>query len=184
VPATEGIAVVYDFGGTTTKHAIAEYHGGQLTRLRLLPSVATPTVARTLAEDEAAVGRMLADFMSNLMAQDLQELRSEGTEASQELVAAVASYIGDNHPKEYVGAGYMTLRHVAPNAGAWLTTVVSERLDRSVEVTLLHDGTAAARMFAGQDSTAVILLGTWLGVGFAPPTQDGLRPLATELAVS
>jgi hypothetical protein len=49
-------------------------------------------------------------------------------------------------------------------------------------VALIHDGTAAARAYAGEMRAAVITLGTALGVGF-PPTSGGLRPIASFFAV-
>jgi hypothetical protein len=47
-------------------------------------------------------------------------------------------------------------------------------LNRSTAVDLLRDGTAASHAYAGTANTAVITIGTALGVGFAPPAQ-GLR---------
>jgi hypothetical protein len=179
--ATDGVALVYDFGGTTAKHGLGTYVDGKLIGLRLLPPISTPASARMLAEDEAAVGHTLAVFICNSIVQDWGALQSEGKAPLRKVTASVASYVKDNHPEDYTAAGYMTLRHIAPNAGKWLTKAISARVGHDIDLTLMHDGTAAARTFAGQDNTAVILLGTWLGVGFAPPSQDGLRPLAPEL---
>jgi len=47
----------------------------------------------------------------------------------------------------------------------------------------LHDGTAAARAYAGEANAAVITLGTALGVGF-PSRYDRLRPLEPGFSVS
>jgi hypothetical protein len=179
--ATEGVALVYDFGGTTAKHAFGTYADGKLMGLRLLPPTSTPASARMLAEDEAAVGHTLADFICNSIVRDWRALQSEGKAPLRKVTASIASYVKDNHPKDYAAAGYMTLRHIAFNAGEWLTKAISARLGHEIDLTLMHDGTAAARTFAGQDRTAVILMGTWLGVGFAPTSQDGLCPLAPEL---
>ena len=181
--AIDGMALVYDFGGTTAKHALGVYADGDLIGLRLLPPISTPPAARVLADDEAAVGHTLADFICNSIVRDWRALQSEGRAPLRKVTASIASYVKDNHPKDYRAAGYMTLRHIALSAGEWLTRAISARLRHDIDLTLMHDGTAAARTFAGQDGTAVILMGTWLGVGFAPPSQVGLRPLAPELQV-
>ena len=53
---------------------------------------------------------------------------------------------------------------------------VSAELDRRISVKLLHDGTAAATTYAGERHTAVITIGTALGIGF--PSEDaGLSAL-------
>jgi hypothetical protein len=49
-------------------------------------------------------------------------------------------------------------------------------------ILLHHDGSAAATFYAGSAHTAVITVGTALGIGFAPPA-GGLRPLAKRLEV-
>jgi hypothetical protein len=176
------VGLVYDFGGSLAKHAIATHYSGQLTGLRLLPPVATPSLARSLREDEAAVGRALADFLTRLIVRDWQAVRVQGVSPSPRVIACIASYVSDNHPKEYPGAGYPSLRHVGANAGHWLSEVVSREIGTDVDIALLHDGTAAARVFAGQPHTAVLMLGTWLGVGFAPPV-DSLTPLSPAFEV-
>ena len=45
-----------------------------------------------------------------------------------------------------------------------------------------HDGDAAAAALAGQPHTAVIMLGSALGVGFVPPGKR-FRPLAPDFKV-
>ena len=44
---------------------------------------------------------------------------------------------------------------------------------------LIHDGTAAGGSVASDEPTAVIMLGTSIGVGFAP-AADSVRPLAPD----
>ncbi|HMA33648.1 MAG TPA: hypothetical protein VKY74_04130 [Chloroflexia bacterium] len=77
---------------------------------------------------------------------------------------------------------YAQLHTLTDNLGAWLAQQISRRIGRAVAVELVHDGTAAARAYAGAPRTAVIMLGTALGVGFAP--EAPLGPVAPDLDVS
>jgi hypothetical protein len=52
---------------------------------------------------------------------------------------------------------------------------LAARLDRFRSLALLHDGLAAASVYAGRPRTAVLTLGTSIGVGYVPPAR-GLRP--------
>ncbi len=64
----------------------------------------------------------------------------------------------------------------------WLAARLSERMEEPVELTLLHDGTAAARADGEAANAAVITLGTALGIGF-PCGAAALRPLSPVFAV-
>jgi hypothetical protein len=79
----------------------------------------------------------------------------------------------DGQPYQRQGGAYTGLRLISPHVQRALSEAVGAQLGLPIAIRLLHDGTAAAANFAGQPHTAVILLGTALGVGFAPPT-DGL----------
>jgi hypothetical protein len=46
----------------------------------------------------------------------------------------------------------------------------------------LHDGTAAAHIYAGSTNAAVIVMGTAMGLGFPPPA-DGLCRLPADVRI-
>jgi hypothetical protein len=98
-------------------------------------------------------------------------------------VAVLASYLRDGQPLARQGGIYAALNTLAPNLARWLGDRLAAELGRPFALTLLHDGTAAARACAGTPQTAVITLGTSLGVGFAPPGGDE-RPLAPGFTVA
>ena len=54
------------------------------------------------------------------------------------------------------------------------------RTGRRLPVQLIHDGTAAAALHAGQPDTAVIVAGTALGVGFPQADASELWPVAVD----
>jgi hypothetical protein len=165
VPPGYDTAAVLDFGGTTIKRAVAHYTAGSLVRLALLPSVPTGFAALEPLPPAEQQAR-LAGHMAAVLAATWQAAAAAGTRPAPVLPAGIAAYVADNQPMDYQRGLYSDLRAWSPNLGTWLGAQVSTQVGAAVTVTLIHDGTAAARVYAGQDHTAVILLGTALGVGF------------------
>jgi hypothetical protein len=88
----------------------------------------------------------------------------------------MACYLDEGQPYLSEGGCYGRLQGLADNLQAHLAEEIGRRLGCPVYLRLLHDGSAAAA-YAGAERTAVIMLGTALGVGF-PPVEEGLRPVA------
>jgi hypothetical protein len=183
-PEDAASALVFDFGNSNVKHGIAHYEWGTVTRLAVRGQVRTQGLPDEIAgTSHPADARRIADFMAGVIASDWREAVAAGEAPSAHIVASIACYLRDGRPLDY-DAGYASLRLLSDNAAAYLSQAVSERVGREVRVTLSHDGTTAARVYAGQPHTAVIMLGTWLGVGFAPEDASGLRPLASGFEVT
>jgi hypothetical protein len=169
VPPGYTTAAVVDFGGTAIKRGVAHFAAGALSELRLLSSVPTDFMALEplpLAEQLAVLGARMAAAL----AETWRAAAAAGPPAPV-LTASIAAYIEDNQPMHYQRGLYSEMRALSPNLGAWLAERVSAAVGQPVTVHLIHDGTAAARVYAGQPQSAVILLGTALGVGF-PPAED------------
>jgi hypothetical protein len=176
-------ALVFDFGSTNVKHGIASFRDGAVVRLSLEPPIATDGLPDELSgtSDLTAVQR-LANFMTSVMCDDWREAVAAGRVPCNQIVVSIACYVRDGQPLAY-DAGYASLRLLSDNAAHYLSQAVSAAVGSEVNVSLAHDGTTAARVVAGQPRTAVIMLGTWLGVGFAPEDASGLRPLAPAFEV-
>ena len=101
---------------------------------------------------------------------------------SHRIALSLACYLKHNHPLDYAAVGYMAIRHIGANAGEMIAQGISERVGEPMEVTLIHDGTAAGRALAGRGADVVIMLGTWLGLGFVPD-EHSLVPLGESLVV-
>jgi hypothetical protein len=181
VPAGAPAAIVFDFGQTAIKRAQAVYQDGALIRLRPLPTIRSGfgNASGDLSPEEVAA---LGERMVAVFAETWRAAQAEGITPAPVLVASLAAYIRDNQPLLRQGGPYSELRILAPSAGAWLAERVSSRLGRRVEVVLVHDGTAAARAYAGEPRSAVITLGTALGIGFPPPAA-AVHPLAPGFRV-
>jgi hypothetical protein len=108
--------------------------------------------------------------------------QEQGVTPAPMLVASLAAYVRDNQPLLRQGGPYSQLHILSASLGEWLAKQVSNRLGQEIAVALVHDGTAAARAYAGQPRSAVITLGTALGIGF-PPAATALRPVVPGFRV-
>lgn len=180
-PPGHTAAVVLDFGQSFVKRAWAVYENGALAALRLLPAVPTGFAALRSHPVPDQIPRV-AEFMIAVLAQTWRAVAAESGAPAPVLVVSIAAYVAGNHPVRTQLGAYAQLCDLTPNLGGWLAAESSARIDRSVAVELIHDGTAAARVYAGQPHSAVIVLGTALGVGFPPPAV-GLRPVARGFRV-
>ncbi len=152
--------LVFDFGQTAVKRAIAQspHH------LDLLPSLPTPCAA---APDAAA----LRDRLIDIVADTWTAAAAQAIPLADSLAIVLACYLLNGQPRPEDWGCYGRLQQFAPHLQTYLSQQISQRLNRPLRVTLLHDGQAAAMPFAGQAQTAVITFGTALGIGF-PPASD------------
>ncbi len=152
-------AYVLDFGGTAVKRGRAIYGENELLALEELPAL--PMKARK----PTVLFKFLVDTMANA------KVDHDGV-----ILASLATYLDDNG---HIQAGergiYGELAQTSTNLQAELTAAVSKKLRKPVTVRLFHDGSAAATVYAGMPRCAVVMMGTALGIGFPPPTNEGLR---------
>lgn len=182
VPGISRCALVFDFGQTYVKRAHVRYEERALVALHILPPIATIVDPAYHAEAELRIqSAALAQWMADIMAETWLAC-AVNSAPEPTIVASIASYIVDNHPIPRQGGPYAALHTLSPPLGSWLASEISRQIGRSINVELLHDGTAAARRYVGANQTAVIMLGTALGVGFAVANED-LRPLADIFSI-
>ena len=181
VPAGDPAALVFDFGQTAVKRARAVYQDGTLTALHLLPAIPAG-FDNAGAELSGAKVAALAERVVAVLVATWGAAQEHGVTPAPVLVASIAAYVRDNQPLLRQGGPYSHLHILSASLGAWFAEQVSKRLGQEIGVALLHDGTAAARAYAGEPRSAVIMLGTALGIGF-PPAATALRPVAPGFRV-
>ncbi|MCU0514939.1 MAG: hypothetical protein MUE40_20475 [Anaerolineae bacterium] len=166
-------ALVLDFGGTSVKHGLARYRDGQLVRLERLPDRPTPALAR---HHPADLEHLLYDFIVPVVVDDWTQTIPHSTRIPISLAAYIDAH---GQPCRRQGSPYAALVELTDN----LQRTLSERISRAtgcrLEVQLIHDGTAAASACPG---TTVIVMGTALGVGYAPAVPNPLQ-LAPEFTL-
>ncbi len=171
-------ALVMDFGGTRIKRARAIYTDQGLAALNIYPACPTDWDAITAS---TAVPRERAARLLERMVDAAVEAWP-GADCTT-LVASIAAYVTNGQPQEYQGGGYVLLRDLSDNAARLLADQLSTRLNTPIRVTLQHDGSCAAAVYAGDVDAAVITMGTALGIGF-PPSVGRVRPFAPQFVFS
>jgi hypothetical protein len=173
-------ALVFDFGSTLIKRARAVYQGDQLSELFCLPPRPTGWAKIDQPSDDPihrATQRL--ERMVTVIAETWST--AQALPAGPALVS-IAAYVRAGHPLPGQGGGYYQLRCLTDNVQTELGRRVCVQLDRTIDLLLLHDGTAAATAYAGMKDTVVIMVGTALGVGF-PPSVERPRGISPNLAV-
>lgn len=182
-PAGCRTALAFDFGATAVKRAVVLYEGEQLMRVASFPS--RPSLCWVTPHGGMFAGHSAAQLqqMARLMAATWHAAREAGFTPEPVFCVALATYLyrGQPYPQE-AGSCYGRLQELG-HVPTVLTGALSRLLGMSVELRLLHDGTAAAAVFAGVPRRVVITLGTAIGHGFPPPA-GGLRPLGHRVEVA
>ncbi len=179
-PGADAVALL-DFGSTHIKRAWADYQAEQLAALGRLGGLPVPWASvRTLDETTPAQVAGLIGDMASIIAGTYRALRGMGIVPGETIPVCVAAYVKDGNPLLTQAGIYMQTNLVTGDLEGELSRRVSAQLGSAARVKLLHDGTAAATAYAGQTHTAVITLGTALGIGF-PGAAAGLRAIHPDL---
>lgn len=159
-----------DFGHTLIKRAVLTYVDGTLTNLGPLSPRLIDWRTIDPGQDEAALGRAVLALLADAIA----EIAAEAPHVEPLALVSVAAY---KQRGRLVGNGpYATIHAAAgdlPAAGI-ISAAASDRAGHPLSVQVIHDGTAAALAHAGSAHSAVIVMGTALGVGFPPADVAGL----------
>jgi hypothetical protein len=172
--AAGAVAAVADFGGTQAKRGLAAYAvDGSLQRLEVFTS-------RSLAALNAPGKTVdLAAAMVAILAETLRHI-PEGQLLIPQILVSLAAYVQDGKPLDLERGGYYALNKLSSDISAWFSEQVSFASGRAVVVEFLHDCDAAAVALAGRERSAVLMLGSALGVGFVPP-EEGYRKVSPNV---
>jgi hypothetical protein len=177
LPPSTRHSVCLDLGQTLVKRACLTVTAGTITRARHYPSLAPEwdELGDTGVPD-AACGQQVLDFVVDTIVQTLHESEKDGLDAGEDMMLSVAAYVRGGRP---LGTGpYAQMGTLAADTQGLLADAVARRIGKTVRAHLIHDGTAAAALYAGVPQAAVITVGTALGIGFPPINDEGLRALS------
>jgi len=180
-------AIVLDFGGTTIKRAHATYTGGVLASLNILSPLPTTHLSLGRSSEppgDTEIAYQFAERMADIIAATWRAATSPGFPLIPHVVVSLACYVRDGHPLLRQSGRYTDLCALPQPAAHYLSRLLTNRIGQDVAITLLHDGTAAARTYAGVSHAAVIMLGTALGIGFPPPAIGARRPLSPHFSIT
>lgn len=180
-PCCTKAMIVFDFGQTAIKRAIARYRDGEVAALQLLTTL--PTVCRDLSFKKRPVDDVRRQWrqMRAVIEQTWREAAA-GREKISDIRISLSCYLFDGHPSPRDHGCYGGLQVLAPNLDAFIQEELDRRLPYRVKIHLVHDGTAAATAHAGEVGRVVLTLGTAIGNGFPPPA-DSVCPLADDFQI-
>lgn len=173
LPASTKSAICLDCGHTLLKRACLRFERGTLAGLQLFSPLAVEFEWPPVQADPSSV----IDFVTSAITQTVKESVAAGFDPGPDVMLSVAAYVQEGR---LLGNG-LYAQISSGDVRPLLSGAAGARVGRSLRVHPIHDGTAAAALYAGQRHSAVILVGTAIGVGFPPADASGLRPLAPTL---
>lgn len=164
-------ALGFDFGQTFVKRACFTIGGGDsLVEMALFP----PLPVSWDWQNDPAAGegidpQHVLEFVAGSIAQTLSLCEERGLSVAPDTMVCIAAYVREGL---LLGNGlYARMRLLAEDARPLIAAAIQKQVKREVRIHLIHDGTAAAALYAGIPDSAVLVIGTAIGVGF-PPVQD------------
>ena len=171
-----GQAIVIDFGGTRAKRGVASYDDrGALHGLRVLPSYNIEALTQPGKTAE------LATRMTAIVAETM-EAADPSTPVVPHILCSVAAYVQDGQPVRNDRGVYTALHHMSSDITGWFSRQISRASGKAVRIEFFRDADVAACAYAGYPDTAILMLGSALGAGFAPPGHS-YRPVADPFVV-
>jgi len=172
----QGAAVVVDFGSTRAKRGIAFFdEDNTLSRLQILPTKDITDLTGPGKTTE------LAAAMINLITDDINQV-SQGAPLVPKIMCSMAAYVEGGEPAKINRGAYTSLNQLSPRIADWFSERISQAAGVKVVVEFVHDCDVAACALAGRPRSAILMPGSALGVGFAPP-GDHYRPIAGDFAL-
>lgn len=192
LPIQSGDALCLDCGQTLIKRAILHFQEGILGGLRFLnpltvdwtwlgvPGTGNSGRQETLTPGEW--GQRVLSVVSDAIVQTMEENETQGVKYSPDVMLSIAAYVKDGC---LLGNGlYAQMSTLAKDVRPLIEGAIYQQTGQAMRVHLIHDGTAASALHAGESNTAVLIVGTAIGVGFPPAGTTHLCPLAPQISFS
>ena len=136
--------LVFDFGQTSVKCAVARYKTGMLTEIHVLPSLASPCTDLNLNKDPILAQQTL-DQMLDIICTTWHQAAAQFP-LSPHLSMSLACYLLNGHAiKEYDWGCYGRLQALTNH----MQTMFTEQVTTRLQVRLHHEGAAAAMVYVG-----------------------------------
>jgi hypothetical protein len=117
--------------------------------------------------------KAVLDYVAGTINDTLHQCYADGIQLSTEIMLCMATYVRGG---KLLGNGiYAKIMHLGDDARELIANAVKAPSSKAVHIYVIHDGTAAGTLHAGEQDTAVLVIGTAIGVGFPSSTASGLR---------
>lgn len=165
IKESNSVNLVFDLGQSYIKRGIAFIKDGSLQDLENLSKVPSKHVDWEEQDEaiERSEGYKLHEYLVNTIYHTY--LEADKGPIGSEIVISIANYVNNGVLLDNRG-GYAKLTYLADNYEKYLAEAISKKLNRDMQVKLVHDGTAVAAAFREYGDAVCISLGTAFGVGF------------------
>lgn len=172
--------LVFDFGQTLIKRGLANFENDKLKDIIQLSSLESKHVEEIEfrnENEEKEEAKRLKKYIIRTISESWKEVESEYSKPCSTISVSIANDLIED---QFFGGGYGKLRLLEDNLQQEIAEEVSNRIGRTIEISFIHDGTAAADAYAETDHSVLLSFGTAIGVGF-PIKKSGLRAVSEEL---
>lgn len=166
VEHADEVQLLFDFGQTMMKRLIAVRGNANEYSLIKLPGKKSINMDWYIEDDieRRRQAEQLHQYIVDCIIETYNEALQYGS-IGWEIVISIASYVKDGEIYD-ARSGYAKLCTLSDNYAGYLAASLELKLDRSIMVKLVHDGTAAALYYKGAQNAVCITAGTAFGVGF------------------
>ncbi len=174
---TDKSFAVLDMGQTNLKRCVLTKRSGELANINVLPTMPSINMELDFSDSDENYSKALElhRYIINVLSDTCKDIPLRDNEQG-EVIVSIANYVVGGTLNTFRG-GYAKLSLLGLDYATLLSDELSSRLHRPYRVRLLHDGTAIALNFAGQEDTVCLSLGTAFGVGFPPEYIGKMCPL-------
>lgn len=157
---------VLDFGQTNIKRCLIRKRGGEVSSITTLDTVPSLNMDLTFSDTRENYDRALElhRYLLNVICDTCKDIELAKEERG-EVIISIANYVVGGELNRRRG-GYAKLHLLCDDYAGLLSHELSSRMHRPYRVRLVHDGTAIALNFNGNEDSVCMSIGTAFGVGF------------------
>ena len=172
--------LVFDFGQTLIKRGLANFENDKLNKIIQLSSLESKHVEEIEfrnENEEKKEAERLEKYIIKTISETWKEVATKYSKPCSTISVSIANDLIEGR---FFGGGYGKLGLLSDNLQQKIADAVSTQIDRKIEISFIHDGTAAADAYAETDNSVLLSFGTAIGVGF-PIKKSGLRSVSEDL---
>jgi len=172
--------LVFDFGQTLVKRGLAIFEDEELKDIAQLSTLESKYVEEIVFEnkiDEKKEAEKLKNYIIKTISNTWKKTIRKDFNPCSNISVSIANDLIDG---KFFGGGYGKLGLLSDNLQQEISEKVSDQIGRTINISFIHDGTAAADAYAETDNSVMLSFGTAIGVGF-PIEKPGLRAVADDL---
>jgi hypothetical protein len=173
-------ALCLDLGQTSVKSIVTHFESDIVTHVTQLP---THDVKWNWRNDPNAKNDIdphdVVQFVTNELMDNWMTVVNKKIRLDRDIMICIAAYV--QRGRLFGNGIYAQMNILAEDVRIYLSRKLREQAGIDSNIHIIHDGTAAAAVHAGEKNSAVLVLGTAIGVGFVPESANQLRGLSPGL---